>query len=238
MDELSIHWRRAKWFDYIVRRFDLVAFRDLADWIATEAGGVSRNEAHREQALIDLKDSIKRGEFGPAHERRCIPWLQKPPRSDMLGKLCLRLNYGQIVGQGASVTPDLYAARALCLKWLEARQLRLPPWLKHPEPPAGEPVAAPIEGAGAELSTEGRPKPHLEAVKDFFLDRVATWADEVPAASEDDDIKAVTGHFAPGISRDEIRTVRREVTPPEWRKQGPRRPWGEVRRQSANPPAA
>jgi hypothetical protein len=156
MDEASIQWRRAKWFEYVRRRFDLVSFGDLADWIATGAGNVRRNEADREQALVDLEDSVKRGEFGPADEKRCIPWLPKPPRSDMRGKLCLRLNYGQIVRQGASVISDLYASRALCLKWLEARQIRLPPWLKHPEPPAGKPTAATIESAVAESTSPAK----------------------------------------------------------------------------------
>jgi hypothetical protein len=170
MDEASIQWRRAKWFEYVRRRFDLMSFGDLADWIATEAGSVRRNEADREQALVDLENSVKNGEFGPADVKRCILWLPKPPPgSDIpLGQFCLRLNYHQIVGMrgklaAPSLISDLYASRALCLRWSEARQIRLPPWLKHPETPAGEPVAATIESTAADtaqaLATDQPPDP-------------------------------------------------------------------------------
>jgi hypothetical protein len=47
MDEVSIQWRRAKWFDYVCRRFDLVSFRDLAEWIAREPGSATCNNKDR-----------------------------------------------------------------------------------------------------------------------------------------------------------------------------------------------
>jgi hypothetical protein len=138
MEIIATQMRRARWYDYIRRRFDLVSFGDLADWIATIPGGVDRNEARRTQALLDFKQSIARGEFG-ARDKRCIPWLPKPPRTDMIGRLCIRLNYGQIVGMGDTVIADLWATSALCQKWLEARQIALPPWLT---PPVDRPLVA------------------------------------------------------------------------------------------------
>jgi hypothetical protein len=140
MDDFWIQSGRAKWFEYVRRRFGLVSFWDLAGWIATEPGTVRCNEADREQALVALEDSVKHGEFGPG-----IVWLPKSPPSDiLLGQFYFRLNYGQIVWMGVSA--DLYASRASCRKWLEARQIRVPPWL-YPESPAGEPVAAASVGA-------------------------------------------------------------------------------------------
>jgi hypothetical protein len=156
MDEESIQWRRVKWFEYVRRHFDIVSFGDLANWIAREAGSVRRDEADREQALVDLEDSIKHGEFGPADKKRCILWLPKPPPgSDTpLGQFCLRLNYGQTARM--RVTADLYASRALCRTWLEARQIPLPPWLRHPEPPAGETVAV-ASTAAESLTVQKKP---------------------------------------------------------------------------------
>jgi hypothetical protein len=139
--------RRAKWFDYACRRFDLVSFGELADWIARDPGSVTRNEERRKQALIDLEASVARGEFGPADERRCIPWFPKPPRIDTK---CLQLNYGQIVGMkgfsgAVGVTPDLHVSRALCVKWLEARQISVPPWLSAPIIPTNRPAQQTVD---------------------------------------------------------------------------------------------
>jgi hypothetical protein len=54
--------RRAARFDRIVKRFDLVSFAALADWLAREPGKVERNEARRAQALDDLRDAVLRGD--------------------------------------------------------------------------------------------------------------------------------------------------------------------------------
>jgi hypothetical protein len=74
-----------------------------------------------------------------------------------------------------------------------------------------------------------KPKPTDLAVRQWMRYHVASWPNDKPAPSEDDDWDAVQQHFAPGLSRDEFRNVRREETPPGWRKQGPRKPWGQVK---------
>ena len=72
-------------------------------------------------------------------------------------------------------------------------------------------------------------KPTNSAVRQWMRNRVASWPNDKPAPPESDDWDAVQQHFAPGLSRDEFRNVRSELTPPEWRKQGPRKPWGQVK---------
>ena len=74
-----------------------------------------------------------------------------------------------------------------------------------------------------------KPKPTNLSVRQWMLNRVASWPNDKPAPSESDDWDAVQQHFAPGLSRDEFRNVRSELTPPEWRKQGPRKPWGQLK---------
>jgi hypothetical protein len=74
-----------------------------------------------------------------------------------------------------------------------------------------------------------KPKPMNPAVRQWWRERVASWPDDTSTPSEGDDWDAVQQHFAPGLSRDDFRKLRREETPPEWRKQGPRKPLGQVK---------
>jgi hypothetical protein len=74
-----------------------------------------------------------------------------------------------------------------------------------------------------------KPRPTNPAVRHWVRDRVASWPNDKPAPSESDDWDAVQQHFAPELSRDEFRNVRKSETPPEWRKKGPRKPWGQLK---------
>lgn len=77
---------------------------------------------------------------------------------------------------------------------------------------------------------ESRPRPNNPSVRAWFRERVVNWPGDKVAPSEEDDWIAINQHFAPGLSRAEFRLVRTEETPPMWRKQGKRRPWGsEIR---------
>jgi hypothetical protein len=109
------------------------------------------------------------------------------------------------------------------------------------------PNAAAPTGAPSSLSADenvaddaaAKPQPTDRAVREWFKNRVDAWPDDRSAPSEDDDWLAITQHFAPGLTRDEFRIVRndKDVTPPEWRTQGPRLLWGKVKaRKSAEKP--
>jgi hypothetical protein len=64
-------------------------------------------------------------------------------------------------------------------------------------------------------------------------ERVAGWPDSEPAPDEEADFAAVGALFSPGLTRDEFRLVRNEETPPQWRTQGRRRAWGQVKKSAA-----
>jgi hypothetical protein len=170
---VAIQMRRAKWFDYVVERFDLISFRKIADWLATEPGSIERNEARREQALFDLEHSVGEGEFGPARERRCIVWLPNPPPADILGSFPIRLNYGQIAGmtqRGLSLTADLHISRQQCVTWFRARKLPLPFWLE--------------ERAKAHPTAKPRLKvPRSQIERDFarWADSLGRWPNKIEA---------------------------------------------------------
>jgi hypothetical protein len=72
-------------------------------------------------------------------------------------------------------------------------------------------------------------KPTNPAVRQWMQNRVASWPNEKPAPSEGGDWDAAQQDFEPGLSREDFRNVRKSETPPGWRKQGPRKPWGEVK---------
>ena len=74
-----------------------------------------------------------------------------------------------------------------------------------------------------------KPQPTIPPFGNGCGIEIASWPDDKSAPSEGEDWDAVQQHFAPGLSRDEFRNVRREETPPEWRKQGPRKPWPQVK---------
>jgi hypothetical protein len=74
-------------------------------------------------------------------------------------------------------------------------------------------------------------------VERWFADRVAKWPDSVPAPSEADDWVAFGGHFGrDSAPRETFRELRRKYTPADWRKQGPRLPWGMLRQKVGNLP--
>ena len=62
--DLGLRLSRIDRFGRLIRRFDLVSFRSVADELAREPGSVDRNETRRAQAYRDLGESILRGEFG------------------------------------------------------------------------------------------------------------------------------------------------------------------------------
>jgi len=102
----------------------------------------------------------------------------------------------------------------------------------------GSNEAPPVAAASPPTPHDVRPKPSDRQVRRWFKERVASWPDNLRAPTEMEDWTAVRQHFGAAISRtDEFRLVRRQETPTEWRKQGPRRLWGQVKpsaRQSAN----
>ncbi len=114
------------------------------------------------------------------------------------------------------------------------------PTFPPPEPAATAGAPPPIPPVGGVVPPSKAPLlpiPTDPAVRQWMRDRVNGWPDDKPAPSESKDLGAVFAYFAPGLTRDEFRLVRKGETPPEWRTQGRRPPWGEAKRQSAaNPP--
>jgi hypothetical protein len=137
-------------------------------------------------------------------------------------------------GTCADAVAELRAKNEEFRRWLQEQREDLPPhepnpdfaWMYELRMKPREISAAP---APAKNAAADKPRPTKPALRQWWLGRVASWPDDKPAPSEDDDWDAVQQHFAPGLSREEFRNVRREVTPPEWRKQGPRKPWGQVK---------
>jgi len=74
-----------------------------------------------------------------------------------------------------------------------------------------------------------KPKPSNPTVRKWMKERVSNWPDDRPSPSEEEDWRAALDYFGDGLIREELRVVRNQETPIEWRKQGPRRPWGVVK---------
>ena len=102
--------RRAVRFDHIVKRFDLVAFSEIADWLAHEPGSIDRNGRRRAQALDDLRSALGHGEVGA-------------PRKTFSGQVDLfnALNQNAIFARNSSIGASLGQVQQI----LQGRIMRL-----------------------------------------------------------------------------------------------------------------
>lgn len=128
--EVQFRARQAYRFGRVIERFDLVSFREVADWLARAPGSVDRNEDRRHQALDDLRRAVSDGEFGPLDK----PAIVYMPRVPLRGRR-LRVNAVQIELCRAGpndITADLWAPRAFVARWFASYRLDPPPWLGQP----------------------------------------------------------------------------------------------------------
>ena len=130
----------------------------------------------------------------------------------------------------ASVT-DLYFDRDLRIdiKLIEVRRESVSELLLGGTAPAVSSVSNSTACADTSQTEQARadtpkPKPMNQAVIAGMQNRVKNWPVNQPPPSEAVDWEAAQAHFAPGLSREELRAVRKAKTPPEWRKQGRRGP--------------
>jgi hypothetical protein len=135
-------------------------------------------------------------------------------------------------GTCADATAELRAKNEEFRRWLQEQREDLPRPERNPDFAwmdefRMKPIVFPAAPAPARNVVKA--KPTNRAVRQWMRDRVASWPNDKPAPSESDDWDAVQQHFAPELSRDEFRNVRKSETPPEWRKQGPRKPWGQLK---------
>jgi hypothetical protein len=107
--------------------------------------------------------------------------------------------------------------RHLARGWCEAEGWELPPWLREPGPADLPPPPR-------------RRKPTTAAVKEWIRIRVADWPDELPPPAEDVDWAAARREFGDGLRRDDFRPIRENGVPPEWKTQGRRKPWGQLKK--------
>jgi hypothetical protein len=146
VENLHRKMRRMRWFDYVRRRFGMVAFDDVADWCAREPASLDRDEGCRTKAYQELLAAIRQGEFGAgewpaiAHMPRNVPTYRP---------YCLRLSCGQIAilsadsNWGLGLAADLWAPSQLVAQWFKRRGIELPPWLVDAEAELNEVLEPP-----------------------------------------------------------------------------------------------
>jgi hypothetical protein len=173
-EDIYLRAGRAARFDRLVKRFDLVWFRDIADWLAREPGRVARTEANRTTAIADLRRAVLRGEFGPPGKPEVL-WLADIAPVEPLGPghFPLRPRAGQIARMhewGSDMTADLWAPRTLFARWFSAQRLDPPPWLTHEDPviERGMPAQPHAEVTPAVKHKGGRPPTVAPRVAEWF----------------------------------------------------------------------
>lgn len=216
--QLAIQRRRARWFEYVRRRFDMVSLSMVADWCAREPGGVVRNEGRREQAYRDLYQSILEGEFGSG-EWPAVAHMPTPVPT--YSPFCLRRSLFQIqrfMREGYNPLVDLWAPRTAVVEWFTRRGIGLPPALRLD---VRSPSPAPPGAAVGEAAATAPSKYSDAALGAWFMFRVRTWQDGVPFPSEKKDMADAKAAFGT-IPRLKFRAIRAAKTPKEWQKQGKR----------------
>lgn len=156
---MRLRARRLYYFNRARRIGDLVAFADIADWLAIVPGSLDRDEDRRKRAFIDLRDAIWNGEFGPV-TKPALFWLPHPPPTVSVGRYPLRLYPANLLAIPDLLT-DLSAPRAMMRRWCETRRIPLPPVL-HTAPPAVAARPAPRTDSTVEAAFEAwrRTYPH------------------------------------------------------------------------------
>jgi len=117
--------RRQRLFDRIYQRYDLIGFKEVADWRASV--GVPRDET-----FGFLVDAVRHGEFGTGDALNIVympDTPDDPARWPPAGKFPLRVWLGHIVAMHSSGWERyFYAPRELVTRWFQARKYDLPPW--------------------------------------------------------------------------------------------------------------
>lgn len=93
----------------------------------------------------------------------------------------------------------------------------------EPAPAAPSPPEPVVTAEGPPPRTDAAQAVYTpEALRAWFLLRVKTWPKGQPPPREADCIAAAKAYFADAPGRDEFREIRRQKTPEDWRKRGPK----------------
>lgn len=202
---------------------DWIFVRDLAAWRARTGTENPPNEARRQDTYRLFMISFLRLAFSDGG-RSWVHWWNPEFSFSRLTVEDVERFVANHCGEFAGLIDQYFqwciTPRRLARGWFQAEGWDLPPWLleltpSNPSPP------------------RRRPKPTRKAVVEWIRCRVANWPDHLPAPSEEADRTAARAHFGDGLKRDDFRAIRADETPPEWQKQGRRKPWGLVK-NSAN----
>ena len=133
---------------------------------------------------------------------------------------------------------DVWLPACLIANWCRDRNVGIPPWLASrvgDEGDARSKPAATMPSARPTLQSDAvtpNIAPSDKAVRHSMRQRVEEHPDDKPAPNEEDDWAAVRAHFGNGLTQREFRLLRKQETPPAWRKQGRRKPGGRQRKLS------
>jgi hypothetical protein len=95
----ALKLRRAKWYHYVRRRFDLVPLKDLAEWCAREPQSINLIPHLFVAATDKIYESISLGEFGDG-DWPSIAYLPAHLPTYAPGRFPLRLTCGQYADPG------------------------------------------------------------------------------------------------------------------------------------------
>jgi hypothetical protein len=146
---------------YLRKRFDLVCFAELADWLARSPGRLGRDEDRRDESLTELRDDTLAGAFGPIDKLWVV---NLTDAGQAAAKFPFRLSAGQVrwfTERGIEFAAVLWIPRSLAVRWFDARGFNLAPWFAAPSKimePRSAKAAPPSESESALMTPAAAPR--------------------------------------------------------------------------------
>jgi hypothetical protein len=227
--------RISRFREHQQRRRNWISLADIADWIARDRGATDRrDEKLRAQGYDDLLNAILIGEFERGN-RSCVLYLTPDAELFRLSAELLR-DMRDVHADPATVNNEVlsrcWVPRDLAQRWFERRHLMWPGLFDPVKPVTSRNAATSLlmpDQSGSGMPRTKVPDPEVEA---WYIGYCTTAIAQGLRPSEAKDLIAAKAEFGERFRREQIRALRRQHAPEEWRKQG-RRPRTKRRTENA-----
>jgi hypothetical protein len=205
---------------------DRICLEDIAEWCAREKGSIVPDERLRSEAYRQLGMSLAAGEFGRGRQSRV---LFMHPRSNWAKMTPERFDMIPFGEEGHnSYLRCCWIPAEMAQAWFERRNLSLPGHLFPPRTSGGyvgtqRQRARALEGNAASQQEPTSPIA-IGKLTGWYLSRRDQWPVDRKYPSEADDLTDARQQFPNHrVSRELLRSVRKEHAPPAWTSQGRRK---------------
>ena len=209
---------------------------EIAAWCARNSGTIEPDEDSEHVAFAELRDAIINGEFD-RNGRSMVLSLNPVREPYRMDRELLENEELVLWGIEAAATAvrgipasdplkqiliHCWAPRDLCRAWFEKRRLTPPSWLSDASSPSAA-SPAPADFVKNKLATTiptPRPRARDAEVRRWYEVYVRDCNESSSQPSEAVDMVAARRRFGERVRREQVRNLRVNLAPPEWRQRG------------------